>query len=65
MKRITSVVVFSALTICFVNVKADHKARPALSIYEWFGVGPLGEKTFLAISNTLLLNSALFLGEFA
>jgi hypothetical protein len=47
-----------------VYVRADHELRPEVSLFQWFGMS-LDEKTFLAIANALLLNSILFLGEFA
>jgi hypothetical protein len=72
MKRIMSVrkqivdyqkvVLFSALTFSYINIKADHELRPDVYLSNWFGMA-ISEKTFLAVANTLLLNSFLFLGE--
>jgi hypothetical protein len=38
--------------------------RPEVSLFKWFGM-TINEKTFLAIANALMINSILFLGEFA
>ena len=45
-----------------MNIKANHDARQEVSIWRWFGL-TISEKTFLAVANTMLLNSLLFLGE--
>jgi hypothetical protein len=45
-------------------MRADHYIRPEVSLFQWFGMS-INEKTFLAVANALVINSILFLGEFA
>ena len=45
-------------------MRANHEKRPEVSLSQWFGMS-INEKTFLAIANALMLNSILFLGEYA
>jgi len=56
--------VFSGLTYAFLNVKGNHDLRPEVSLTEWLGMA-VNEKAFVAVSNAILLNSLLFLGEIA
>ncbi|CDW91388.1 caax prenyl protease 2-like [Stylonychia lemnae] len=62
LKRVSSVVVFSFTCISFLNIKADHRQRDDVDLFRWFGLHFDGQIS-LAIANTLMLNSILFLGE--
>ena len=62
-KRISSVAFFSLFTLLFIYVRANHDIRPEVSLFQWFGMS-INEKTFLAIANSLVINTILFLGEF-
>ena len=63
-KRITSVAFFSFFTVLFIYMRANHDMRSEVSLFQWFGM-TINEKTFLAVANALVINSILFLGEFA
>ena len=41
-----------------------HDLRPDVGLLRWFGL-EINEKAALAVVNTLMLNSLLFMGEFA
>jgi hypothetical protein len=45
-------------------MRANHDMKPDISLFQWFGM-TINEKTFLAVANALVINSILFLGEFA
>ena len=51
-------------SIIFISIRANNEKRHEVSLFQWFGMS-INEKTFLAIANALMLNSILFMGEFA
>jgi hypothetical protein len=58
------VTVFSILSLSFISLISTHDLRPDVGLLRWFGL-ELNEKAALALVNTLMLNSLLFIGEFA
>ena len=56
--------IFSFLTVSFINIKGNHELRPEVSLLTWLGLS-INENTFLTIANAFVLNSFLFLGEIA
>lgn len=56
--------VFSVISVGLISFMANHELRKDVHISRWFGF-ELNEKAALSVVNTLMLNSILFLGEFA